>query len=89
MRKFAQLVENIDKTNSTKEKLNLLVQYFEDCDPRSALWAIALFANRRPKRPFKSSLMRQWAANASNLPLWLFEESYHIVGDLAETVATI
>jgi len=34
-------------------------------------------------------LLRQWASELSGIPLWLFEESYHIVGDLAETIALV
>ena len=33
--------------------------------------------------------MREWASEVAGLPLWLFEESYPIVGDLAETIALI
>ena len=51
------------------------------------LWAIALMS-RRPKRPLSTTLLRQWASE-SNLPNWLFGESYHIVGDLAETISLL
>src|SRR5690606_4100301 len=44
---------------------------------------------RRPKRPVNTPLLRLWATEISGIPLWLFEESYHIVGDLAETIALI
>ena len=27
------------------------------------------------------------AAKSAEIPLWLFEDSYHIVGDLAETIS--
>ena len=33
--------------------------------------------------------LREYAAEAALLPLWLFEESYDAVGDLAETIALI
>ena len=33
--------------------------------------------------------MVAWAAEMAGLPLWLFEESYHAVGDLAETISLI
>ena len=33
--------------------------------------------------------LREWAAERAGLPLWLFEESYPIVGDLAETITLI
>lgn len=31
--------------------------------------------------------LREWAAEVGGIPLWLLEESYPIVGDLAETIA--
>ena len=33
--------------------------------------------------------MRVWASELAQVPLWLFEESYHVVGDLAETIALV
>jgi hypothetical protein len=44
---------------------------------------------RRPKRPVTTTLLRTWAADLSGVPEWLFEESYHVVGDLAETIALL
>jgi DNA ligase-1 len=34
-------------------------------------------------------LLRVWAAEEANIPAWLFDESYHSVGDLAETLTLI
>jgi DNA ligase-1 len=34
-------------------------------------------------------LLRQWASEEAKIPLWLFENTYHIVGDLAETIALV
>lgn len=31
--------------------------------------------------------LREWAAELAGIPAWLFDECYHAVGDLAETVA--
>ena len=56
---------------------------------QDALWAVALLSHRRPSRPVTTTLMRTWAAELAQLPEWLFEESYHIVGDLAETIALL
>ncbi|MEO0403113.1 MAG: ATP-dependent DNA ligase, partial [Pseudomonadota bacterium] len=33
--------------------------------------------------------LREWAAEVADIPLWLFEEAYPIVGDLAETIALV
>ena len=49
---------------------------------------IAILSHRRPKQP-KTTLLREWAAEEGNIPLWLFEEAYHTVGDLAEAIALV
>ena len=33
--------------------------------------------------------MREWASEWTGIPLWLVEESYHVVGDLAETLSLL
>src|SRR5690606_3956244 len=43
----------------------------------------------KPKRPIKTTLLREWLAAAAGIPLWLFEESYYVVGDLAETLTLL
>ena len=53
------------------------------------LWTIAILSHRRPKRAASTSQLREWASEASGIPQWLFEETYHIVGDLAETIAKL
>ncbi len=89
MKKLASLFREIDRTTKTNAKVKALVSYFKEADDRSKLWTIALFTHRRPKRTISTAKMREWAAEKSALPLWLFEESYHIVGDLAETIALL
>jgi DNA ligase 1 len=89
MKQFAQLFTELDRTNKTNSKVDALVRYFETAHPEDALWAIALLSDRRPGRPVTSTQLRNWAAEVANIPYWLFEESYHIVGDLAETVAML
>lgn len=89
MKSFATLVETLDQTNKTNAKVDALSNYFKTCSKKDALWAVALLSHRRPPRPITTTIMRQWAAEVSQMPLWLFEESYHIVGDLAETIALL
>jgi DNA ligase 1 len=50
---------------------------------------VALLSGRRPKRAVTTTRLREWAAERAGIPLWLFEESYPVVGDLAETIALI
>ena len=89
MRDFAELIRKIDSTNKTNVKVDALTQYFREAPPKDKVWTIAILSHRRPPRPVNTTLLRTWATELAQIPLWLFEESYHIVGDLAETIALI
>ena len=89
MRHFAQLFLQLDQTTKTNAKVAALAHYFSHVEDSDKLWTIALLSHRRPKRTVNTTLLRQWAAELSGIPLWLFEDSYHIVGDLAETIALV
>jgi DNA ligase-1 len=89
MKLFAETVNAIDFTTKTTVKVEALVNYFDKASDSDKVWVIALFTHRRPKRAVKSTLLRIWVAELVDLPLWLVEDSYHIVGDLAETIAAL
>jgi DNA ligase 1 len=89
MKQFAELVSQLGTSTKTNDKLNALSSYFAAASSRDKVWVIALFSGRRPKRTISPSLLQQWCAELVNLPLWLFEESYHTVGDLSETIALL
>ena len=89
MKRFAELIKTLDGTNKTNRKVEALAAYFSEAPDKDKVWTIALLSHRRPPRPVNTTLMRNWAAEWAAIPYWLFEESYHIVGDLAETIALI
>ncbi len=89
MREFTQLYTELDQTNSTLAKIAALKDYFERVEGKDKLWTIALLSHRRPKRPVTSTQLKEWAALETGLPFWLIDETHHVVGDLAETVAGI
>ncbi len=89
MRQFAELVQTLGTSTKTSDKLTALIRYFEAAPEKDSIWVIALFTGRRPKRIVSSTLLRTWCAELVQLPAWLFEESYHTVGDLAETIALL
>ncbi|MEO9480942.1 MAG: ATP-dependent DNA ligase [Maribacter dokdonensis] len=89
MRNFAQLIKTLDSTNKTTVKVQALTDYFLKANDADKVWTIAILSHRRPPRPVNTTLLRTWASELANIPLWLFEESYHIVGDLAETIALV
>ncbi|WP_345949455.1 ATP-dependent DNA ligase [Mucilaginibacter sp. PAMB04274] len=89
MKHFAQLFTSLDETNKTNEKVKILKEYLACVSDTDKMHMLALFTGRNPKRQINSTQFRTWAIEASNIPAWLFEESYHVVGDLAETVALL
>lgn len=89
MKNFANLIKILDSTNKTNLKVEALTDYFKKASPEDKVWTIAILSHRRPPRPVNTTLLRLWANELANIPMWLFEESYHIVGDLAETIALI
>lgn len=89
MRNFADLIKTLDSTNKTTLKVEALTKYLQLAQDKDKVWAIAILSHRRPPRPVNTTLLRTWASELANIPLWLFEESYHIVGDLAETIALV
>jgi DNA ligase-1 len=89
MKAFAQLFTSLDETNKTNDKIKVLKHYFSCVSDTDKMHMLALFSGRKPKRQINATQFRTWAIEASNIPAWLFEESYHVVGDLSETVALL
>ncbi|UAY51226.1 ATP-dependent DNA ligase [Ferruginibacter albus] len=89
MKQFAELVTILATSTKTNDKLKALENYFSTADDKDKVWVIALFSGRRPKRIVNSSLLHIWCSQLTDIPLWLFEECYHTVGDLGETIALI
>lgn len=89
MQAFAELVNILGTSTKTNAKLEALQQYFATAPDTDKVWVIAIFSGRRPKRIVNSTLLAQWCLELSGLPPWLFDESYHTVGDLAETIALL
>ncbi len=87
MKSFAALYTALDQTTKTTLKVEAMAAYFRTAPEGDKLWCIALFSGRRPKRVITTTALRAWAAERAGLPLWLFEECYPVVGDLAETVS--
>lgn len=87
MKLFNRLFQQIDQTTSTNAKVNVLIDYFKQAAPPDALWCIYLLTGKSSGRFIKTALLRQAAIQLAQIPPWLFEESYHVVGDLAETIA--
>ena len=89
MKHFAELINKLDQSNKTGDKVNALVDFFVKAVDEEKIWAVAIFSHRRPKRQISTRQLREWCQELAQIPDWLFDESYHAVGDLAETIALL
>ena len=89
MQRFARLINSLANTTRTNDKKELLLSYLRSAEDPDRLWLVALFTGRRPKRLVNSTLMKLWCCDETGIPQWLFDESYHTVGDLSESIALL
>lgn len=89
MKRFVDLFQALDTTTSTNAKVAALVEYFRKTPPGDAVWATYFLTGERLKRFISSRDLQIWAMEFTAMPEWLFKESYHTVGDTAETVALL
>jgi DNA ligase-1 len=87
MREFARLYAELDSTTATNRKLEALKNYFRRAQPENAAWAVYFLAGGKPRQAVPTKLLRQFAIEYAGIDEWLFDESYHAVGDFAETIA--
>ncbi|MEO0458909.1 MAG: ATP-dependent DNA ligase [Cyanobacteria bacterium P01_A01_bin.114] len=89
MKRFTQLFEEVDATTSTNEKVRALQRYFHEVPAADAVWGLYLFLGKTRKRLITSRVLRDIFLQISDIPEWLFEDSYAHVGDSAETIALL
>lgn len=89
MKRFTELFMELDASNRSSAKLAALKRYFGAAPAADAAWAVYFLTGQRIKRVVKSGKLREWAAEACGFPLWMVEECYQHVGDLAETLALL
>lgn len=89
MNLFAALFYALDRTSKTKEKLTLLKRYFGSVSAQDGTWALFFLLGGKVQRLFTTTELRSIISRQTGLPLWLVEDSYDTVGDLAETLALL
>jgi DNA ligase-1 len=89
MKLFAQLIHQLDSTNKQTAKTQAIQQFLAAATDIDKLWLLSLFTGKKPKRPVSSTLLKQWVMEVTQIPEWLFVESYAAVGDLGETIALL
>ena len=87
MKAFTAMFTAIDQTTKTNNKVQAMVNYFNLAKEEDKIFAVSILIGNKPKRPVKAAELKEWAAELAGVPMWLFEESYYIVGDLGEAIA--
>lgn len=93
MKAFAQLYTRLDQSTATGDKRQALVDYFRQAPASDAAWAVWLLAGGKVgsarRKIANTRELREWISDVSATPLWLVEDSYEQVGDLAETLTLL
>ena len=89
MKAFADLYAALDGTTKTGGKIEALGRYFSQTAPADAAWAVYFLSGRKPRQAVPSKRLRLWARELAGVEEWLFDECYHAVGDVAETIALL
>ncbi|MGD8252398.1 MAG: ATP-dependent DNA ligase, partial [Desulfobacterales bacterium] len=89
MKRFSDLYRQLDDSNRTRDKVDAMAAYFREAPPEDAIWAVSFLMGRRLGRIVPTPMLRVWAAEMAGIPQWLFDDSYHVVGDLAETISLV
>jgi DNA ligase-1 len=89
MQGFSELFHDLDGMTKTGDRIGRMIDYFKSVDPEDAGWAGWFLAGNRIKGAVRTGDLRVLASAKSGWPLWLIEESYERVGDLAETLSLL
>ena len=89
MKTFAALYRALDASTSNRAKLDAMQAYLRAAPPEDAAWAVYFLAGGKPRQLVPTKLLRELTREAADLPEWLFDECYHVVGDLAETISLL
>ncbi len=89
MQAFADLIERLDRSAGTSERVEALVAYFAAAEPLDAAWALQVLLAKRRRRLITGRRLRQICLEGCGLPEWLFDACHAQVGDSAETIALL
>ncbi len=89
MKAFAALYRALDASTSNRAKLDAMQAYLRAAAPEDAAWAVYFLAGGKPRQLVPTKMLRELTREVADLPEWLFDECYHAVGDLAETISLL
>lgn len=89
MKDFTCLFNELASEKKPNEKVHLVLSYLQKVTNEDKIQMLALFTGRKPKRIASPVQLREWVCEATNIPLWLFDECYKVTSDHAETISLL
>jgi hypothetical protein len=89
MRRFTQLIREIDESGSDRTKVAALRCYLDEAPAVDAAWALWLLRGNRLNLHISPRRLMQWANELAGFPDWLVDTCHTHVGNLAETAALL
>lgn len=86
---FSDLYHALGNTSYLDEKVKLLAHYLRQVSDEEFGWTVYLLQGGSLRGAVRTKDLRQWVAESADFPAWLVDESYGVVGDLAETLALL
>ena len=89
LKKFSELFADLDSSNSTINKIEVLKSYFISNKPIDNSWAIYLLTGKSNKRFISGRYLKNLFSQVYEYPQWLIETCYLKVGDSAEVITLL
>ena len=86
---FSRLFEDLDSSNSTNNKIEVLKSYFLSNEPLDNSWTICLLTGKSNKRFVSGRYLKNLFSQVYDFPLWLIDTCYLKVGDSAEVITLL
>jgi DNA ligase 1 len=89
VRRFIELLSDLDQTNSSSIKIEKINIYFSQVSEKDGAWALYLLSGEKIPLKINRTFIQETFCEFMGLPLWLFKECYYHVGDSSETIALL
>ena len=89
LNKFSELFVDLDSSNSTNNKIEVLKKYFLLNRPIDNAWTIYLLTGKNNKRFVSGRYLRDLFSEVYDYPQWLIDTCYLKVGDSAEVITLL
>ena len=89
LNKFSELFLNLDSSNSTNKKIEILINYFSSNNALENSWTIYLLTGKKNKRFISGRSLKNIFSEIYEFPSWLIDTCYLKVGDSAEVITLL